>query len=116
MPTYSYACPACGHACDFVRRMRERAKPIRCPECNKPMQRDMGSETPFVITDKVQTIDDAKSQIERIRSGKRVTRPVVSKTLNRVPGIQKMTGQDGQLYAYFPTQADRKRALKQTGI
>jgi putative FmdB family regulatory protein len=48
MPTYEYACRACGH--EFEREQRISEDPIRkCPSCGKDEARRLISRTSFVL-------------------------------------------------------------------
>ena len=48
MPTYEYACRACGH--EFEREQRISEDPIKkCPSCGKPEVRRLISRTSFVL-------------------------------------------------------------------
>ena len=48
MPTYEYACDACGH--EFEREQRITAEPIReCPSCAKPSARRMIGGGSFIL-------------------------------------------------------------------
>jgi len=48
MPTYEYACDACGH--EFEREQRMTAKPVKkCPKCGKMKSRRMLSSSSFIL-------------------------------------------------------------------
>ena len=42
MPTYSYACKACGHAFDAVQSFSDEALTV-CPECGGELRKHYGS-------------------------------------------------------------------------
>jgi putative FmdB family regulatory protein len=48
MPTYEYACDACGH--EFEREQRMVDKPVKkCPKCGKMKSRRMLSSSSFIL-------------------------------------------------------------------
>jgi len=48
MPTYEYACDACGH--EFEREQRMTDKPVKkCPKCGKMKSRRMLSSSSFIL-------------------------------------------------------------------
>ncbi|NOY90355.1 MAG: zinc ribbon domain-containing protein [Deltaproteobacteria bacterium] len=48
MPTYEYACDACGH--EFEREQRMTDKPLKkCPKCGKMKSRRMLSSSNFIL-------------------------------------------------------------------
>lgn len=48
MPTYDYACDACGHAFEREQRITEDAIK-KCPKCGKPKARRMISGGGFIL-------------------------------------------------------------------
>jgi putative FmdB family regulatory protein len=51
MPTYEYKCEACGHNFEFFQSMKDR--PLKkCPECNGPVRRMIGTGAGIIFKGK----------------------------------------------------------------
>lgn len=66
MPTYDYRCPSCGKIFEVRHGMEEKSDQI-CPECNKPMERQISGGAGlifrgpgFYITDRRESTDDSE--------------------------------------------------------
>ena len=49
MPTYEYECEKCGLAVDITRKLSEKAEPVPCPNCGKPMAQVITGGNGFVL-------------------------------------------------------------------
>jgi putative FmdB family regulatory protein len=43
MPSYSWVCPECGHAWDFIGSVKERDEHVKCPKCGAEGEFDWSS-------------------------------------------------------------------------
>ena len=125
MPHYTFQCGTCGCRIEKVRHMKDAARPIRC-RCGKTMRRDLRADAPGIVTDPDITqadidryIDQRHEIQERAAAGQALIdcdRPRLSRSLARVPGVNRIMGKDGRPYAVFRNEADRKATYKRLGL
>jgi len=84
--------------------------------CGKTMRRDYHAERVGVVADRDMAQADIDLNIEQRRTNQEVDRPVLARSLARVPGVRKITGKDGKRYAFFENQQERTRTLKRLGL
>lgn len=80
------------------------------------MRRDWGAERSFVVGDPEFGSSDVDDYCRRKDEKREVAQPVLSRSLARVPGLNKITGPDGRRYAIFSSRSDRARKLKGLGL
>ena len=95
--------------------MKDAKLKIRCGKCRWMSRRDFTAEQAGIVTDEDYTQHD-RDRYELEKAGhKEVHRPVLSKSLARVPGIPKTMGRDGKQYAIFRNKQHRRAVLKHIG-
>ena len=116
MPTYCYACGKCGNEAEDFREITDRARPMKCPACGRKMHRDFLREMPKGVDNHEFGSADVDRYLECKYARREAEEPVLSQSLARVPGLQKVRAKDGKLYAVFRNRQHRKQELKRMGL
>lgn len=69
MPTYEYACDACGHGFEAVQKMSEKALET-CPECGKKIRRVLSGGIGVSFKGSGFYVNDSGSSADKHASGK----------------------------------------------
>ena len=115
MPTYEFTCDACGAAREVLRPMSASRKRLKC-RCGKFMRRDIAAEQCVVREDPEATQYDIDRYCLQSAAKQEVDRPVLAQNLAQVPGVRKIRGRDGKMYAFFRNRQDRRETLKRLGL
>ena len=115
MPDYTYKCD-CGKTQTWFCKMGSHPHSIRCA-CGKWAGRYWLADLPRVQTDPEFCSDDIKQELGERKTTGVTTRPVLARTIRKVPGIPKYRDPEtGKVYAAFRNKQHRRRVLKSIGL
>ena len=115
MVIYCYRCHTCGSLVERPAPMGQAKQWVLCPNGHRAT-RSWADERKHGTTDPELCTDDYTKNCEQRRDGLEVTEPTLAKSLARVPGVPKVRGADGRVYAAFRNRAHRRKILDQVGI
>lgn len=114
MPFYTMSCD-CGHTFEVQASMANAPQRARC-ECGNWAHRDYLADLPRVQTDPDACTADLDRRLQQASEDQQVTDRYFSRSLARVPGIPKVKGKDGKVYAAFRNKRARRRTLGRIGM
>jgi len=104
MPTYDYACDACGHEFELFQSFSDPPVQV-CPNCNGPVRRII-APTPVIFKGTGWYTTDSKRQTAGLSAGKSTTAKSDEKGENKGEDKTEATPPTAEKPAPKPTKAD----------